>query len=538
MKNNFCLYILVLFIGMMIISCEEDVSETPTSVEKLKAYSGKNRAKVEFSVPSDVMRGKVFYGTGNFKEFTISDPLSLQNVIIENLPEGEHRLRIVVINAEGVVSDPKSIMVNVYGDNYESELKPRNWIDQQNKSETSLQFFFDDAISGEIGVRVVFSNTEGRKDSVFMSNTQNMIEVNNIDTSKDYYYYSVYKPDEESIDDFFSPSLDLKTVLMMDFKKEQWKIDSSSGENPANEAINIIDNNSNSVWRSQNVGSRWVIIDMNNPKIIEGFYYLKTPENNNGPSRLKFEVSNDKTNWTTVFDADVTQSYFRQQLSLPSAITARYFKVTVISIKDPSVSQAEITEIDTYNVLKVSGVNGYSNIKPVELINAKEPFNGDGSNLFPAAGVNRFQKVAGWTHSPNAYISYDGDLKAFQPFSAAVWGVSTVTNGKIYQEITLKPGHYVLKFISKAADGPVEIYGVAVSGETLPDYAMVPSSPNTIAYANLVENQNNEVERLLIINQEITVKIGIVFNLFDRYSYTGLPWTHFTLKGFELLEVS
>ncbi len=537
MKNILSIYILIFLTGLATLSCKKEMTDAPLPVEGLKAYSGKNRAKVEFTVPADAKWGKVFYGTGNFKEFTITDPLSLQNVIVEGLPEGEQRLRVVTNNPEGAVSDPKGVMVNVYGDNYEKSLKPRKWVDQESRSATSLRLLFENAAAGETGVRVVFSNTEGSRDSVFMNNTQNMIEINNIDTTKAYYYYSVYKPDAESIDDFFSSKPDLKEILMMNFKKDRWVIDASSGEDPANGAANIIDNNSNSVWRSLNGESHWVTIDMNSSKIIEGFYYIKTPENNNGPNRLKFETSNDKTDWTTVLETEVAQSYLRQQLALSRAVAARYLRVTVISTSNPAATQTEIAEIDIYNTLNVSGENGYTQTTPIELVNAKEPYSGDGSNLLPAVGANRMQKVAGWTHSPNAYISCDNAFKVFQPFSAAVWGVPPVTNGKIYQEITLQPAHYVLKFQSGGADGPVDIYGVAASGETLPDYAMVPSSPHTLAYVNLFDNQNSTVERLMIIDREIPVKIGIVFNLYDRYGSTGIAWTHFTLKKIELLKV-
>lgn len=537
MKNILSIYILIFLTGLATLSCKKEMTDAPLPVEGLKAYSGKNRAKVEFTVPADAKWGKVFYGTGNFKEFSITDPLSLQNVIVEGLPEGEQRLRVVTINPEGAVSDPKGVMVNVYGDNYEKSLKPRKWVDQESRSATSLRLLFENAAAGETGVRVVFSNTEGNRDSVFMNNTQNMIEINNIDTTRAYYYYSVYKPDAESIDDFFSSKPDLKEILMMNFKKDRWVIDASSGEDPANGAANIIDNNSNSVWRSLNGESHWVTIDMNSSKIIEGFYYIKTPENNNGPNRLKFETSNDKTDWTTVLETEVAQSYLRQQLALSRAVAARYLRVTVISTSNPAATQTEIAEIDIYNTLNVSGENGYTQTTPIELVNAKEPYSGDGSNLLPAVGTNRMQKVAGWTHSPNAYISCDNAFKVFQPFSAAVWGVPPVTNGKIYQEITLQPAHYVLKFQSGGADGPVDIYGVAASGETLPDYAMVPSSPHTLAYVNLFDNQNSTVERLMIIDREIPVKIGIVFNLYDRYGSTGIAWTHFTLKKIELLKV-
>lgn len=537
MKKNFNIFIVILFIGIGFASCKNDGSDIPIPATDLKAYSGKYRAKIKFAVSSDAKRGKVFYGTGNFKEFTVTDPTTLQDVIIDDLPEGELRVRIVTINADGLVSDPKSVLVNVYGANYENALKPRLWIDQVTNSATSLQFIFDNAVTTETGVRVVYTDTGGNKDSVFMSSSQNIIEVNNIDTTKVYYYYSVYKPNTESIDEFLSTSLDLKQMLMMDFKKDLWTIDASSSEDLDGMGANIIDNNDNSAWRPKNVGLPWITIDMGSPKIINGFYYVKKPENNNGPTKIKFEVSSDKTNWTTVLETDVKQSYLRQQLPLSNSVTARYVKLTIVSTINTTATQTEIAEIDAYNTVNISANNGYIQSTSIALVNAKEPFTGDGSDLFPAVGAGRMQKVFVWTHSSNAYISFDNAYGVFQPFTAPAWGVSEVINGKIYQKVSLDPGHYIVKFTSGSADGPLNIFGVASTGDALPDFTAVSTSANTIAYVNLLENQNSSVERLFILNNSISVNIGIVFNLYNALPVTGNAWTNFTLKRFELYKV-
>lgn len=539
MKKILYSIFLMFLVPAGIISCKKDKPDAPEPVEGLKALAGRNRAEVIFEVPNDARSGKVFYGNGNFKVFTVNDPSVLQNVIVEGLSEQEQTLRVITMNEDSIVSNPRAVKVNVYGSNYENGLKPRKWADQVTNSATSLQFLFNDAVAGESGVRVVFTNTSGAKDSVLMSSTLNAIEVNNIDTTKPYYYYSIHKPEPDAIDDFFSTSVDLKTALMLDFKKAGWTIAGVSGEETGYDADNIIDNNINTSWHSQASGAfpHWITIDMGSPKFIDGFYYINYPGNGNGAQNVKFELSNDNANWTTVLQTEVGESYLRQHLELSQTVVGRYLKVSVLGSRNPGASQTEFAEIDAYNIQNVSADNGYLTSSPVALVNAKAPFTGDGSNPFPALGAYRMQKVAGWTHSSNAVVSYDNNGTAFSLFIAPVWGLGPVTNGKVHQTINLEPGHYLLKIHAGGAVGPADVYGVVSSGTSLPDYTSVASAANTIKYVDLVENQNKKNELLIIVTDEMPVNIGVVYNLRDQYGATGTPWTSFNLNAFELSKI-
>jgi pectin methylesterase-like acyl-CoA thioesterase len=164
------------------------------------------------------------------------------------------------------------------------------------------------------------------------------------------------------------------------------------------------------------------------------------------------------------------------------------------------------------------------------------PFQGDGSNPFPALGDYRMQKLAGWTHNANAVVSYDKNGDAFSLFTAAVWGLSAVTNGKVYQTVSLQPGQYLLKIQVGGADGPVDIYGV-VAKNGLPDYTEVASSTGTMKYLDLLSNQNKTVEIVFAVTDATPVDIGVVYNIRDQYGATGTPWSSFNLKGFELFKV-
>ncbi len=539
MKKILCSVLMAFIILSGMNSCKKEKAEMPAPVEGLTANPGNNRAELIFDAPPGAVKGKVFFGGGNFSEFDISDPNTTQKVIVDSLAEQEQVLRVVTINRDGVVSDPRAIKVNVYGSKYVSGLKPRKWADQVTNSSNSLEFRFDNAVDHETGVRIVFTNTAGSIDSVTMAANENSVAVNDIDTTKAYYYYSVYKPVPTAIDDFASPSVDLRTALMLEFKKAAWTIAGSSGEEGTHPAANLIDNNSSTAWHSRAGGSmpQWVTIDMESAKFIDGFYILNHPANGGAPQSLKFEISLDNVGWTTVLQADVAESYMRQRLPLAATVITRYVRVSVLATKDGAATQTRLVEVDAYNIQNISGDNGYVNSTAIALVNAKAPFVGDGSNPFPALGDFRMQKMLGWTHSDNAIVTYDNLGPAFSLFVAPPWGLGEVNNAKIYQSVNLQPGDYVLKIVPGMADGPVDVFGVVSKGASLPDYNNVATDATTISYANLVENQSKAVELRIIITEPTRVNIGFVYNLRSQFAANGTPWTSFKITSLDLAKV-
>ena len=532
----------IIFFVSVLPGCKKDKAESPVPIERLKAFSGKNRAKVEFQVPADAKSGKVFYGAGNFKEFTVSDASAIQQVIVDSLPEDEQMLRVVTINSDGLSSDPRGVKVKVYGAKYLATLKPRKWADQTNNAANSINLAFDAAAADETGVWIVYTKTTGGKDSAWMDHSINVKQVDNIDVSEPYYYYSVFKPVAESIDEFHSTNVDLQTALMLNFKKDTWVIDGFSDEEAGQGAANIIDNNISTSWHYQanTAGPHWVTIDMGSPKIIDGFFYVNHQGNANQAKSVRFELSDDNNAWTTVLNADLKDNFLRQRLALTQSKTGRYIRVTVLESWNPAISGAQLAEIDAYNNQNVSADNGkdsYTTSTAIALVNAKKPFQGDGTNPFPPLGEFRMQRLLGWSHSSNATVTYDNNGSNFSLFTANVWGLPAVTNGKVYQTVTLQPGRYMLKIETAGADGPVDIYGLVTASGPIPDYTAVTTSASTMKYLDLIPNQNKTVELLFAVTQASQVNIGFVYNIRDQYGATGTPWSSFTINGLALSKV-
>jgi len=547
-KTRYLLLSIVL-LAAIFTACKKDEINPPSVVSDLVAYAGKNRAKVEFKTPEEAVSGKVFYGSGEFDVFSVAGAATTQSIIVDELPEGEQTLRVVTLNADGLVSDPKGVIVKVYGDSYQNGLASRQLMNQSTISPTSVKIFFGAADEGEVGVRIVFTNTSGAKDSIMMSNALTSIVVDDIDLNEAYYYYSVFKPETDAIDEFQTTPVDAKEAAMLNFEKSKWTIVEFSSEEPGGDgqwalANYIIDDDITTFWHSEVVASlaqmpHWITVDMQSEKKFNGFYFIQTQEiGEQGLAKgFRVEISSDNSTWTNVMEGEFTTSRYRQTFTFADPVVARYFKITILSgYNDAFWSQ--IAEIDLFNVANVSGENGMDPPTEVSLVNAKSPFESDGSDLFPAVGEGRMQKVTGWKHSDNAYITYDSNSpNSITLWSAEVWGIADVTNGKIYQTVDLQPGNYTLNIETGYATDPTcaDAYGVVATGETLPDYTLVTSASEVLGYSDLIANQQTVNSISFTITSASSVTIGVVYNTHNIYGTLGIPWSEVHINGFELL---
>jgi len=550
MKKITYLFLLIVLFAAVFAGCKEDETSASSVVGDFKTYPGKNRAKIEFNTPADAKSGKVFYGGGKFTVFSIDNAVATQSLIVDSLPEGKQTLRVVTFNAEGLISDPKGANVNVYGDNYQSALTNRQLIRQSTISPTSIEIFFGEAKDGEVGVRVVFTNTLGVKDSLMMGSTLTSVVVSNIDLNKAYYYYSVFKPEPEAIDEFQTAQVDARNAAMLNFEKDVWTIAGFSDQEPGGDgkwalASYIIDNKVATFWHSQIVDSyaqmpHWITVDMQSEKKFNGFCFIQTQEAGEQglAKKFRFEVSDNNSTWTKVMEGEFTTSRYKQTFTFAEPVVGRYFKITILSgYNDAFWSQ--IAEIDLFNEVNVSGENGENPPGKILLVNAEKPFQGDGSDLFPAVGAYRMQQLVGWTHNSNTNISFDTSTGVFTVFSASVWGCPDVTNGKIYQMVNLKPGSYTLNIDAGNATDPTcaDVYGVVAKGETLPDYTAVTSASEVLGYSNLIVNQQKVNSISFTLTSSSSVTIGIVYNTHSIYNTLSIPWSSMLINGFELLKI-
>ncbi len=131
-----------------------------------------------------------------------------------------------------------------------------------------------------------------------------------------------------------APSEDLTTKTDDPDWENKWLVvgyssQETSGEN--GRASNLVDGNAATYWHSRwstNPGTfpHFVTIDMKQSKLINGFA-LTQRNGSRKVKNLEIQVSNDNVNWSSVGDYTLTEATTAQQLTLASAVTARYFKL-------------------------------------------------------------------------------------------------------------------------------------------------------------------------------------------------------------------
>ncbi len=540
MKNIHILLIAALF-ATVLAGCKETDAPSVATASELKSYPGFNRAKIEFTAPSGVESFKVFHGNGQFVEQPVG--ANPQSVVIDGLDEGEQILRVAMLGDAGTASDPKGVKVTVYGDGYKNGLYPREMIEQNSPSDNSLEMTFKAASAGETGVWVVYINTSGVKDSLQMGSTATSIRIDGIDLEKAYHYYSVYKPSADALDGVASAPFDAKNASMFIFEKANWTIAGFSDEEPGGSgdwglARNAIDDNATTYWHSAVSNGvvpmpHWIAVDMGGEKKMDGFYFVQTHEpSETGLARhFTFSVSSDGEDWTDVLSGEFAYSRIRQQFPFTARQSARYFRLTIESGYN-DVAWSQFCEIDLYNEVEASGINGSV---PVDvLVNNKKPFASENPHSWDPA---RILQLSGWTHNAAATASYDtaiggGSIVMF----AIAGGVDFTTNAKVYQTVNLEAGDYIMMYDCGNYDwgSGVLAYGVIATGETLPDITAVSSSSATVASIELTDSANspNKVNMVpFTLTSPATVSIGWVYNTFSN-GY----WTAFYMNEVSLLQ--
>ncbi|BAV09461.1 protein of unknown function [Filimonas lacunae] len=121
-------------------------------------------------------------------------------------------------------------------------------------------------------------------------------------------------------------------------------------------------------------------------------------------------------------------------------------------------------------------VNVLMNVTKQYLANTGGPFN------YSSWDAKRWGILANWTtNSPvknaSGYGGYELRSNVGVLSFEAGWGLPNVTEGKIYQTVTLPPGKYVFEAVVDACSSSGAMYVVAALGTALPDITTFTASP-------------------------------------------------------------
>lgn len=179
--------------------------------DSVKIFPGKNRFLVNFwikdprAVSMDIQwnQGKSSQVVPIEKGHDITLPIE---AYVENLEDGDYTLKFITHDAYGNQSVPDEYSVIVYGDTFQSMLISRG-IKKKSVSGSTVTITWGSSFSNqEYGVNVYYTDLSGTSkcDTFLTEEIGSPVSIKNVDTSKEISYETIYLPEENAIDYFYT----------------------------------------------------------------------------------------------------------------------------------------------------------------------------------------------------------------------------------------------------------------------------------------------------------------------------------------------
>lgn len=218
-------YIFLIFILGGLFSCKKDdgVTDGIINVEKLEVVDllpGHGRVKCTYRVADP----KIKLLTINWSQpkdttVTVSLPEHKESDVLEvllgaknELPEGILHLIFRIEDKDGNKSARMAKSVTVYGDKYIAELENRAVKNLEYKDD-KLRILFDHAIDkAEVGIMLSWTDEESVTQTLMASTEElnDWLELGNVEMSQPVTYRSIYRPEENAIDELYAPVITIE----------------------------------------------------------------------------------------------------------------------------------------------------------------------------------------------------------------------------------------------------------------------------------------------------------------------------------------
>ena len=507
-------------------------------LDSLMIFSGRNRVLVNGLIISDpkITESRIFWNS-NTDSLVVpidrSNGVDTLSVLLEGLMENVYSFEVRTYDSEGNRSIPVSAIGTVYGDRYQSSLINRPVI-TNNISGTNMTINYGamDLSTGVIGTEVEYTTINDVTENIFVPIGSTSFIIDNFKGATDYFYRTLYLPNPTCIDTFYTEftshfvnfeATDPPYFVNASFPFDLSDFDGTRWGTPADWIHNsgalshngygAHDGNSErfdleSGWGEPDITNGKVYQTMNLPAgtyaytidIFEGNY----DENDD---KAYFVVAEGNT----LPDVDDVES---------SASTIVYERINMANGLNRTLSftlTEEITEVAIGIETTNSNAAGkYFQINSFELNKFTEaPYFQNASDPFEKLEWDgtRWGTPLHWIHNDsalnhNGYGALDNDIFDLE----SGWGEPDITNGKVYQTMTLAAGTYTYTIDINEGnydENDDKAYFIVAAGSTLPDVDDVETSASTIVFERI--NIANGLLRTLefTLTEASVISIGI-----------------------------
>lgn len=213
--NNKLIIICLILGATLLISCskmndlhqpylDEGEFVYAPKITSVTANPGKNRIQLNLVIASQrVSFVRIFWNDRkDSSEIKIDGKTGVFPKLIENMTEKSYVFQYVSFDIYGNKSLPYESIEKVYGANYELTLVSRNVKTKSKAADGTVSISWSAASVGEIRTEVKYKNPDGEWVDYVVQTSETSLVLKNY--GSDLSYWSIYKPTENSLDEFKS----------------------------------------------------------------------------------------------------------------------------------------------------------------------------------------------------------------------------------------------------------------------------------------------------------------------------------------------
>lgn len=220
-------YLLLLVVAVVFVACtkmEDTYKEFVQNgeiiytgrVDSAKAYPGNNRIALTMLLLSDpkISKVKVFWNNKSdsaVKDIVRSNGVDTVRFMLTNMPEGTYAFEIYTYDNQGHSSIKTDAIGIVYGQNYINSLFNRPLKSMTYAvSKATLKWYGPSAQT--VGQQINYTDSFNVARSVFVPKADTMTVLTNFKKAATFQYRTLYLPDDNAIDTFYS-AYEIKQVF-------------------------------------------------------------------------------------------------------------------------------------------------------------------------------------------------------------------------------------------------------------------------------------------------------------------------------------
>lgn len=198
-----------------------------SKVDSAKAYPGHNRILLTWLKGTDpkVSLARVFGSDGLLlKEQGVEEGATgqVQEILLENMPEGTHSLVLVTLDNKGNTSVKVTVPATSFGQRYQSTLQTRR-IESAIYQGEYVQIDWHGPTADAVATEVVYEDVKGDEIIVITPANEGRTILENFANKTQIKYRTLFMPDSMAIDTFYSDYADVELEYILDKTKfKRW----------------------------------------------------------------------------------------------------------------------------------------------------------------------------------------------------------------------------------------------------------------------------------------------------------------------------